>query len=903
MTQHYFNDLLRTKTFIPQLKDHIIRRSLLIRRLLEEGADKKLILIHAPAGYGKSTLVIQWLSELQKPHAMYSIDHTDNDLARFLTYIIFAVRQIQPDLCESVLPLIHSQEVHPTRIILTRLLNDLACLTSPMTLVLEDYHLIQSDSIHQAMFFLLQNLPAPLQIAITSRQELPFSTATLLARGEMLILDVSSLRFTRHETSLFAKDLLHLDLSAEELDELEKKTDGWVTSLQLALIGFNWENNSDFLQKLSGKDRLISGYLLDQVFLNQPARIQEFLLKTSILSRFCAPLCSALLDTRDNQEILDYLEKNNMFVLPLDNIQYWYRYHHLFAEFLQKRLQETNPMDLPELYKRASNWHERSGKREEAIEYMLKSGDFEAVCALIQPILVDKLQKGIRDSVIRWLSAIPYKNLREHILLWPYLIFANFDQGSFREGQVMLENLWSKEAFIDARPKEERGVVRGFYAAFHAALVIHTNLDAALAKVYSQRALNNFPEDARYGRSIGFGHFGSACLLLGEIAQAIKMLDEAIKESKKEEYQRLGLLWISYRAEAEIEAGQLRRGKQMCEDVLQSAQQRQARQTNLISNAVIGLGRIYYEWNEFGKAEQFLKEGIQLAEDGEYLDRLLTGYQHYFMYLLQIKDFRSAKKKIELAYQKAALYDNPPHVMEMISTLEAELALEMGNLTPVLIKNYRVDNWSPDDLINFSQFKWHTAAKIGIALGQYQASINLLEKLQEIAILNGRLYHFIQLGVSLVKASALGGNPSKATQNMLSLLQMAEPERFIRSFVDAGEPVLKVLHDCQIELRNKADPQSANLLLYTKRLISSFSGNGKKTDQAKASLKTRDGTALLTAKEHEVIALLEKGLKYSEISSQLFITENTLKTHIKNIYTKLNVRNRTEAVNKARSTG
>lgn len=901
MNQNYFVDLLRTKTFIPPLKDRTVPRPLLVSKLLKEGADKKLILIQAPAGYGKTTLVIQWLAELHKPHALYSVDQTDNDLARFLTYIIFSIKQIHPDLCDSVLPLLYSQDVHPTHIILTRLLNDLECLPTPTVLVIEDYHLIHSEEVYHAMAFILQNLPLNLQMTVTSRHELPFSTTILRSQGQMLELNVTDLRFSKQETGIFARDLLRLDLSADELSELDAKTDGWVTSLQLALSGLQWKDKSDLLQKLSGKDRLIAAYLLDQVFTNQPVYIQDFLLKTSILSRFCSPLCAALLETEANQDILEFIESNNTFVIPLDNIQYWFRYHHLFAEFLQKRLHEKYPEEAPSLYKKASKWHERSGKWEEAIEYMLKSEDFDSASALIQTVLVNTLQKGARETTIRWLSAIPLETLRKHILLWPYLIFANFDRGNFREAQQALENLWSNEAWISERPEQERSFVRGFIAAFQSAIVIHTTLNAPLAKKLSQQALDNFPKDAGYGRSIGFGHYGSACLLMGEIAQAVNLLDEAIKESKQEEYQRLGLLWISYRAVAEIEAGRLQQGKQMSEEVLRSAQMRQARQTNLISNTVIGLGRIYYEWNEMDKAKQFLREGIRLAEEGEYLDRLLFGYQHYFTYLLHVKDFQSAQEKIEHARQKALLHDNPVHVMEMIASLEAALALEMGALTPELISNNPVDNWSLDDLINFGHFKWQTVAKIGITTGQYQATIILLEQLQEIAAGNDCTYCTIQLGVSLVKAYALIGDLPKAMRNLTSLLLLAEPERYIRSFVDAGEPVQIVLQACQEDLMKKSDPQSATLLAYGKLLITAFARNDGRLRRADARVETRVGTALLTAKENEVINLLEKGLLYSEISSQLFITENTLKTHIKNIYTKLNVRNRTEAVNKVRS--
>ena len=892
---NYFKDLLKTKIYIPPLRAGLVPRLRLIEKL-NSGIKKKLILIQAPAGYGKTTLIVEWLSHIGKRHVMYSIDKNDNELLRFLTYIIFSIKQVDPSVCDRALPFIHSPEIHPAHIILTHLINDLECIQQPTTIVIDDYHLISSKEIHKALSFLLHNLPPKLQIVIVSRKELPFPISLLRAGNQVLELNIFDLRFTKQEIKAFVEGTLKVDLSHEELDEIDRKTEGWITSLQLSLMGTRWRDSIEHFQKLSGNDRLIAEYLLDEVIMQQPAETQDFLLKTSVCDRFCAPFCNSLLGINNSLNIIRNLERSNLFIIPLDDIGLWYRYHHLFAELLQSRLGAHQPDAISVLWKKASDWHAASGNVEEAIEYSLKAEDYEGSVKMIEPVIAQVLSTGGRERVIRWLSNFPLNNLRQSQRLWPYFVLAYLDKGIFGEAYKVLDNLWGRDDFIEAVPEHERPFVIRLRAGFLAAIVIHTTLDARVAKGLAQQSIDHFPSDARFGRSIGFGHYGSACLHLGEISQARLSLDKAIEESKKEGYDRLFFLWTCYQADVQIEAGNLHQARDMIHGALRLADERSVRESNVTSNATIGLGRILYEWNQLGEAEKFLSEGVVTAELGEYLDRLLLGYQHYFSYLIANREFNQAKQKIAYARHIASIYDHPVVVSGRINALEAMIDMEMGNTNAAYILQQQFHHLSDEGISGLDEFKWHTLAKAWIAAGNYKESINLLKKLRDNASKQERKYGSIQLGLTLAKAYVFDGNPFKAKKTVTSVIEMAEPEGYIRSFIDGGEPILNLMRAILPDFENSVVPGRPTLLEYVKKIISEFSAESRRLSKLGLGPPVEEKSSLLTARELDVISLLEEGLSYSEIAQRLVITENTLKTHIKHIYYKLKARNRSEAV-------
>ncbi len=895
MTDQYFADLMVTKIFFPPLRDGLIPRPRLVEKL-NYGINKKLIVVQAPAGYGKTTLIVEWLVQAGKQHYMFAIDPNDNDLSRFLTYLIYSLGQDEPGIFEKALALIHSPVAHPTYLILAHLINSLASIKSPTTLVLDDYHLIKLDEIHKALSFILQNLPPNLQIIIVSRNEIPFSISTLRASNQTLELDISDLRFTLIETRAFVKGVLKLDFSPEELDELDNKTEGWITSLQLAMMGMNWRNNSQRIQQLSGKDRLIAEYLFDEVIAKQTAEIQDFLIKTSILERFCAPLTDTVLNVKNSFDIIRYLEQSNLFVIPLDNSQTWYRYHHLFTEFLQNWLRLHQISEMPVLWKKTIRWHETNGNKEEAIEYALKSENYEYSIELIQPVVSEILSHGGRERVIRWLAQLPVDMLRKNTTMWPFLVLANLDAGTFGSTYRVLDNLWGKEEYILSIPESEQPLVRCLRAGFLAAIVVHTTLDAAIVKGLAQQAIDQFPADRIFGKCIGFGHFGSASLLMGEIPQAREFLERAIVESKKETYERLYFLWSCYRANVEIEAGNIYQARDMINKILHSAELGGVRVSHVTTNAVLGLGRLYYEWNNMQEAEKYFSETVTMTESGEYLDHLMLAYQHYFSYLISKRDYKTARQKINLARKIAAIYDYPEIVMTRIAALETLIDIETGAYLTEDILRKRFSEWSSTYINGLNEFKWHVLAKAWIVCGNYLESITLLNKLYESAVEHERTNSVIRLGITLARAYFLNGNTAEAKNILTPVLEMAEAGGYLRSFLDEGTPIKQLMQAVLLDWENSNSTISPSQLEYIKHIISEFQGDPFRLEEDNLSVYPERKMPLLTVREREVMAYLDKGLTYNEIALRMVITENTLKTHIKHIYSKLNVRNRTEAL-------
>jgi len=881
--------LLTTKLFMPSTRENLVKRSRLHQKL-DDCLNCRLMLVTAPAGSGKTTLVTSWLAQQDKAVAWVSLDKNDNDPLTFLSYAAAALHSIESGVCKTIRPLLTSADPPPIPVLLTYFINDLACLTKPTILVLDDYHVIHSPGVDEVTDFLIENRPPNLQIIITSRAMPAFSISRWRARNDIAEVVLNDLRFNYDETSRFLHKVMNLHLSDEEIDILHTQTEGWVTGLQLAALSLRNRNDSDeFIHEMSGDDRLIGDYLVDEVIEQQTLEVRQFIVRTSILQRFSAPLCNALLGIDNAQELLRYLEQANLFLVSLDNRRGWYRYHHLFGDMLRTRLDQKQPGLIVTLYQRAIEWHEQNGFIQEAIDYAMESGDYEKTAVLIEQNY-DKFQNGSqRSRIIQWAEAIPEDVLKEHDVLWSQYIMSLFYFADFDAALATLRRLWH-----DTQTQEKKmQLVRAIENPLLASITLHSTLDAQRVRDLTQQALAVLPEDNVLMRGIAMGHYGSASLYLGELQTARKYLTQASTLVENTYSWSVFAVFQNYLIETDAVEGHLHKADEQYRKLQEFSYQHGLQESSTFAVTQIWLGLIHYEWNELEKAEELIKEGIRLAEIGGSIENLLLACRAIVKLHMARRDFPDIKEKLDHIEILAAEFQSPPIVIERINGLRSMLVLNEGNTQQAKTWAHAFSNKNDREVSCLRQSEWLTVARINLVSGKAEECIHILQELQKLALEQDRMRDWIWIGVLLARTWYQLGEKQLALSKFNTLLAMAEQEGYIRSFVDAGAPVPEMLieileGDFQATINNPSP-------VYIKKILDAF--------PEKAESKQKPSPKILTPRELEILKLLADGNSYAQITEQLFITENTLKTHIKRIYSKLDVHNRMNAVLVAQDIG
>ncbi len=413
--------LLLTKLYVPRPRTHLVSRAHLVKRL-QQGAEHALTLVSAPAGFGKTTLLAQWLVESKIPVAWLSLEPEDNDPTRFLSYLIAALQTLDAQLGTTALALLRTPQPPSPEAVMTVLTNDLSERSGgDVAFVLDDYHTIIADSIQRGMTFLLEHLPPQLHLILATRADPPLPLARLRAQGQLCEVRAADLRFSAAEASAFLQAVMGLDLEASAIATLESRTEGWIAGLQLAALSLQGRADvSGFLVAFTGSHRYVLDYLSAEVLARQPAPVQQFLLHTCLLERLSGPLCDAVREQEGSQAMLEALERANLFVVALDEERHWYRYHHLFAEVLRSHLQQAEPTLVPELHRRASNWYEQHELPAEAVQHALAAPDVELAARLIEPIALPVTLHGQIYTVLGWMEALPEALIRTRPFLCVY---------------------------------------------------------------------------------------------------------------------------------------------------------------------------------------------------------------------------------------------------------------------------------------------------------------------------------------------------------------------------------------------------------------------------------------------------------------------------------------------------
>jgi LuxR family maltose regulon positive regulatory protein len=897
--------LLATKLYIPPVRPNLVPRPRLVERL-NEGVrlGRKLTLISAPAGFGKTTLISEWVQAIGRATppiavAWLSLDESDKDLARFFSYFIATLQTIAANIGEEVLAVLHASQPQPppTESILTALLNEITAFPDSLVLVLDDYHVIESQQVDKALTFTLDHLPPQMHLVIASRIDPSLPLSRLRAGGQMTEIREDDLRFSLDEINTFLDKVIGFNLSAEKVAALETRTEGWIAGLQLAALSMQGLRRSDeiadFVNRFTGSDRYIQDYLADEVLQRRPKGTKDFLLQTSILDRLSGPLCdavrfgyagppsssegAAVTGQENSQAILEALDAANLFIVPLDNERRWYRYHCLFADLLRQRLHQQQPDSVAKLHARASAWYEKNGMEIEALHHAAAANDIEHAARLVEGEGMPLHFRGAVAPVLNWLESLPTTVLDARPSLWVMYASALSIAGQYTGVEQKLQA--AEAALQGAEPDDKTRNLVGHIAAIRATLAVGQHqVETIIAQ--SCRALWYLHPDNLPVRTATTWKLGVAYQLQGDRAAASRAYTEAISIS-----QASGNIIINISATAGL--GNL----QEAENELYLAAQTYRRVLQLAGDppqpaayeAHLGLARICYQWNDVDAAQQHGQQSVQLAREFENTDRCTACEVFLARLKLAQGDVAGAAAILAEADQFVRQH-NFVYRMPEVAAAQVLTLLRQGNLAAAA-------HLAQAHELPISQ------ARVHLAQGDTSTALAALEPLRRQVEAKGWEDERLKVMVLQAVAHHVHGEKEEAVQLLGDALALAEPGGFIRLFVDEGIPMAQLLSGA-----------AARGIMpdYIGKLLAAFEAEEQKSEDKSYLPPAPSAQPLiepLSPRELKVLQLIAQGLSNREISERLFLALSTVKGHNRNIYGKLQVQRRTEAVARARELG
>lgn len=929
--------ILATKLYSPPPRPNLVLRPRLLARL-NEGLQHKLTLVSAPAGFGKTTLISAWIEQKREggrmkdkaensfhpssliPYpfavAWLSLDAGDSDPTRFLVYLVAALQTVAPSLGVGVAAALQSTQPPPAETLLTALINELATLSTPLVLVLDDYHLVDAQAIDQALTFLIEHLPPQMHLLIATREDPQLPLARLRARDQLCEVRAADLRFTAAETAEFLTRMMGLHLTPEAITALEQRTEGWIAGLQLAALSLQShepQGVAAFIQSFSGSHRFVMDYLVEEVLNQQPAAVQTFLLRTALLERFCAPLCDAVLgkdegwgmkdeenhtalSSQPSSAILDYLERANLFLIPLDNERRWYRYHHLFADLLRQRLQQSaraapGDGDVASSHIRASIWYEENGFELDALHHAVAANDVARAARLVEGKGMPLHFRGGQIPVLQWLETLPTPVLDAHPALWVIyastLLFVGKNSNIEQKLQAAEAVLTSVEA--DPTAEARRRDLIGHIASIRAFLAITQNQVEAVA-TQSRRALAYLHPDNLPVRTASTWSLGYAYQLQGNFGAARQAHQQAIAIS-----QAIGHTIILIAAR--IGLGQIQEAENQLAEAVETFQQavQAAGEPPLLlaCAAYLGLGRIFYEWNDLAAAQQAGQQGLHLAGQIELFSTLAACQVLLARLQLAADDLAGATERLTIAEH----FIRQHNFVDQLPGLVAVQVL-------LLLRQHKLGeaaHLAQHHNLPLSQ------AQVALAEGQPATALALLAPVRQQVEATTRRADLARVLVLQALAYHGQGAHEPALALLHDALTLAEPGKAIRLFVDQGAPMRELLIKGKAEGWGRKDEVSK---AYLHKVLAAFGPQ----PNAPFSIKDQPVSPTLhpsssipqplveplSERELEVLQLIAQGLSNQEIGARLFLALDTVKGHNRRIFAKLQVQRRTEAIAKAR---
>jgi LuxR family transcriptional regulator, maltose regulon positive regulatory protein len=898
--------ILATKLYIPPPRAKIVLRPRLIEKLnegLSSGHTPGVTLISASAGFGKTTLVSEWIVNCGRPVAWLSLDEGDNEITRFLTYLVESLQKIMANIGAGVLAALQSPQPPPTESILTTLLNEIAIIPENFIFVLDDYHIIDSKPVDNALTFLIEHLPPKMHLVIATREDPPLPLARLRVRGQLTELRAADLRFTSAEAADFLNQMMGLNLSSEDIAALETRTEGWIAGLQLAALSMQGRASRDaasFIKSFTGSHHFILDYLVEEVLQRQPEPIRNFLLQTSILDRLSSPLCDAVTGQEDGKGMLEALERGNLFVIPLDDQRQWYRYHHLFAEVLQAHVQEAQPDRVSMLHRRASEWYEQNGLRSDAIRHALAAEDFERAAGLIE-LARPAMDLSYQSSTwLDWVKALPDTLIRTRPVLSVGYAWALLDGGELESSEARLQDA---ESWLDMPTNEMVVVDKEQFRSLPASIfTARAYRSLALGDVpgtvkYARQALELTPEDDQARRNEATSLLGLAQYTSGDLQAAERSLSDFHTNLRKtgDITVLIGITFLL--ADVRVALGRLREAESIYQQSLRLATSQGEPMPLGTVDLYRGLGELYVERGDLESAAQHLLTSRKLGEQNTLTD---------WPYRLCVSQARLKEAQGDLDGALALLDEaervhirSPLPDVRPVAALKARGWLKQGRLAEAL-GWVREQGLSADDEIRYArEFEHITLARALIAQHKndplarsIHGAIDLLERLLQAAEAGGRLGSVIEILLLQALAFQVQGDPLHALASLERALTLAEPEGYVRIFVDEGEAMRLLIEK---QSCNRVHPLNG----YADKLLAAFV-SPTVISQPKADDLQSIVVEPLSERELEVLRLLGTELSGPEIASELVVSLNTFRTHTKNIFNKLGVNNRRAAVRRAK---
>ena len=923
--------ILATKLYVPHTRSTIVARPRLIERL-NKGLYHRLTLISAPAGFGKTTLLSEWVEGCDRPTAWLSLDEEDSDLIRFLTYLITALQTVAAEIGAAVLPALDSSPPMPLESILTPLINDISATQDSFILVLDDYHVVDSQAVDNAVTFLLEHLPPQMHLAITTREDPNLPLARLRARDQLTELRVADLRFTPAEAAEFLNRVMALDLSAEDVAILDTRTEGWIAGLQLAALSMHTQHDvSGFIRAFAGNHRYIMDYLVEEVLKRQPQPVRDFLLQTAILDRLNGPLCDAVTGQEGGSARLEALQRGNFFVVPLDDHRHWYRYHHLFAEVLRAYLVAEQLADISALHRRASEWYEQNSSLPDAVHHALAGGAFERAAGLVE-LAVPVIRRGRQEaSLLGWLKRLPEAVIRQRPVLCNAYAGTLLQSGELEGVESWLqaaEKGMGQAALTTASPDQSQDSSRKMvvgddedFRRLAGSIALHRSGQALmLGKVedtiqHARRALDLVPEDDHLVRGGAIGLLGLACWTSGNLDAARRLYADSIATLLKAGHTSDAIGLSIALADILVVQGQLREARHTYEQGLQLAAEQGRPMLRGAADMLVGISEIHRERNEFHAAMQHLVSSDELGD----LKALAQNPYRRRVVMARIQaalgDLDAALDLLDEA-ERLYMGDFSPNVRP-VAALRARIEAAQGNLDKAVDWARAQGLSAGDELEYLREYEHMTLVRVRMAQHQRDASdsalretLGLLERLLAAAEEGGRTGSVIEL--LMLQALALQMMSHPQSDNLADplaplerALRLAEPEGYVRLFVDEGLPMARLL---------RAATGREILPTYTAKLLGAFpreqllaldDGSPTASPARVAPTKSANGGLVepLSERELDVLRLFRTELSGPEIAGELMIALSTVRTHTKSIFSKLNVNNRRAAVSRAKELG
>ena len=910
--------LLVTKFFIPPIRAGLVARPRLLRSL-DSSLDGPLSIITAPPGFGKTTLLSNWVRaycEDQRDRGVLfvwvSLDEDDNAPDRFWMYVLNGVQKtieasaLEPSICtafakiESMLA-----NASPYHSFLTALINEISSLPVSIILVLDDYHAVQDAVISRSVTYLVDHCPANLHIVIASRTDPSLPLARWLARGQLKSLRALDLRFSLDEAVEFLNTTMGLSLSLQSVVELNQRTEGWPAGLQMAAFTLQNLDESGIAQAIAsftGRHNFLLDYFTYEILQRQPAEIQHFLLHTAVLDRMCAGLCAAVVDggpggesmsAEQAQAVLESLEHGNLFVVPLDAERTWYRYHHLFNDLLLARLQQAvGQRGVAGLRCRAATWHAQQGNHADAIQMALEAQEYDLAANLMDRSAHSVLlwESGKAGTIMRWIQQLPDGVVMEH----PWLRLYQARAAYFSNQPVLMDaTLAEIERKVQASPDRVLnaeallGLVlahQGRFASFRGQVEVGVAL--------SNKALEILPENEKNTRAFILSTLAVCATLSGEEEKTLPLFEQSTSL-----YRQSGSHFISISAQANyaiqlIHCGNLRGAISISTEAIQEGLIL-GTLLPVTGQAHFPLAEALYEQNRLAEAEKAIREGLRLVAEGQ-----LSDYFGLMPVMLARILFASGQVDESRGFMESALEASSSAValgnLQIIQAYQVQLWLQMGELDRALQWAEAYRERAKGEVIR--DIEELALAEVLLASDQVDEACRLLQSLGNYAHAHGRYKTEIYLRILLaVGRRSLGDEPG-ARDELRRALQLGEPEGYIRPFVSGGEPIAALIR--QMLSENGSPGPRAEYIL---RILEAF-------PQVKPAHPSQKGQhpallAPLTPREMDVLRLLSEGLSNREIAERLYLSPNTLRVYTTNLYSKMDVHNRTQAVTRAQMLG